>query len=160
MTVHVTPRVGFSLARYTLKIKGYPVWPAVGLWRYDPTDSSCVVVDEGPFTVCYSVPHPLRIVDLQDSNGLGWSPDEKTLYFTDSKTNIIYAYDYDDGTISNRRIFADAREQGLSDLTFADGLCIDSEGGVWSARWDGSQIIRFARDGSIDAEIFFRRFSG
>jgi len=43
--------------------------------------------------------------------------------------NIIYAYDYDDGNLSNRRVFADARAQGLP-----DGLCIDSEGCVWSAR--------------------------
>jgi len=98
------------------------------------------VVDEGPFT---------------DSNGLGWSPDEKTLYFTDSLANIIYAYDYDDGNLSNRRVFADARAQGLPDQTFADGLCIDSEGCVWSARWNGSRIIRFSKDGGIDAEILF-----
>jgi sugar lactone lactonase YvrE len=93
-------------------------------------------------------------------------------YFTDSLKNVIYAYDYDDGNISNRRVFADARAQGLPDQTFADGLCIDSEGCIWSARsvkyvasldaslehlcrWNGSQIVRFAKDGKIDAEIIF-----
>lgn len=55
-------------------------------------------------------------------------------YFTDSLSNIIYAYDYDDGNLSNRRIFIDARARGLPELTYADGLCIDSEGCIWSAR--------------------------
>ncbi|KAF7966641.1 hypothetical protein HWV62_37605 [Athelia sp. TMB] len=112
------------------------------LWRYDPADGTCVVVDEGPFT---------------DSNGLGWSPDNKTLYFTDSKANIIYAYDYDSetGAISNRRVFTDALVQGQVIEGFADGLCIDSEGGVWSARWGGSCIVRYSSDGTIDAEIKF-----
>lgn len=48
--------------------------------------------------------------------------------------NIIYAYDYNDGELSNRRVFVDALALGLPEGTFADGICIDSEGGVWSAR--------------------------
>lgn len=60
----------------------------------------------------------------------------RTSYFTDSKTNIIYAYDYNsaDGNLSNRRVFADAIAQGQPVDSFADGLCIDSEGCIWSAR--------------------------
>lgn len=48
--------------------------------------------------------------------------------------NKIYAYDYDDGKISNRRIFVDALEKGFAEKTYCDGLCVDDEGGVWSAR--------------------------
>ena len=82
---------------------------------------------------------------------MGWSPDEKTLsvllsnnraylqnkisYFTDSLTNKIYAYDYDDGKLSNRRVIVDAVALGLPDNTFCDGLCIDDEGCLWSARF-------------------------
>ncbi|EPQ60712.1 hypothetical protein GLOTRDRAFT_68587 [Gloeophyllum trabeum ATCC 11539] len=110
------------------------------LWRYDPADRSCVVVDEGPFT---------------DSNGLGWSLDEKTMYFVDSLRNIIYAYDYDDGLLSNRRVFIDALAQGQPENSFPDGLCIDSEGGIWSARWGGSRIVRYTKDGVEDMEIHF-----
>ena len=55
-------------------------------------------------------------------------------YFTDSLVNKIYAYDYDDGKISNRRIFVDALEKGFAEKTYCDGLCVDDEGGVWSAR--------------------------
>ncbi|TFK57168.1 regucalcin [Heliocybe sulcata] len=110
------------------------------LWRYDPADDSCVVVDEGPFT---------------DTNGLGWSLDGKTMYFVDSLVNRIYAYDYDDGEISNRRIFVDALAQGQQWGSFPDGLCIDSEGGIWSARWGGSRIVRYTPEGLEDIEIHF-----
>ncbi|KIJ68356.1 hypothetical protein HYDPIDRAFT_173106 [Hydnomerulius pinastri MD-312] len=110
------------------------------LWMYDPETSECMVVDEGPFT---------------DSNGLGWSPDGKTMYFTDSLANHIHAYDYDDGKLTNRRIAVDAIAQGLPDQTFCDGLCIDDEGYIWSARWGGSRIVRFSPEGDIDAEIYF-----
>lgn len=69
--------------------------------------------------------------------------------------NKIYAYDYIGGNISNRRLFIDAKAQDLPDNTFCDGLCIDSDGCIWSARWGGSNIIRFAQDGKVDAEIVF-----
>ncbi|KZS93443.1 regucalcin [Sistotremastrum niveocremeum HHB9708] len=110
------------------------------LYRYDPIDQSCVVVDTG----------------MTDSNGLGWTAHGSKLYFTDSKPNIIYAYDYDQGKLSNRRVFVDAAELGFAnDGSTCDGLCIDSEGGVWSARWQGSRILRFAPDGTVSLEIHF-----
>ena len=59
----------------------------------------------------------------------------KISYFTDSLTNKIYAYDYDDGKLSNRRVIVDAVALGLPDNTFCDGLCIDDEGCLWSARF-------------------------
>ncbi|KAJ8084122.1 hypothetical protein PM082_002889 [Marasmius tenuissimus] len=113
------------------------------LYRYDPANGSCVVVDEGPFT---------------DSNGLGWSPDEKLFYFTDTWKNIIYVYDYDidTGNIRNRRVFVDANELGYgSDGSACDGLCLDTEGGIWNARWCGSRIIRYNSEGTPDLEIVF-----
>lgn len=54
--------------------------------------------------------------------------------FTDSFENKIYAYDYTDGQVSGRRVFVDAMSQGLPPGTYPDGLCIDKDGGVWSAR--------------------------
>ncbi|PCH33777.1 regucalcin [Wolfiporia cocos MD-104 SS10] len=110
------------------------------LYMYDPADQSCKVVDKGPFT---------------DSNGLGWSADEKTMYFTDSLVNKIYAYDYDDGKLSGRRVFVNPIAHGLPEGTFPDGLCIDNAGGIWSARWGGSRIIRYTPDGEMDLEVIF-----
>jgi L-arabinonolactonase len=85
------------------------------------------------------------------SNGLGWSPDNQTMYFTDSMVRTIWAYEFDlrTGDLGTRRVFAK-----LSDNDgVPDGLTVDSEGFVWSAIWDGWRLIRYAPDGTIDQEI-------
>jgi len=83
------------------------------------------------------------------SNGLGWSPDNTTMYYTDSSLQTIFAFDYDAdmGTLSGERIFAEVKDG------FPDGLTVDSEGHIWSATWDGWRINRFAPDGTLVAEI-------
>lgn len=102
--------------------------PQASLYRYDP-DSSLHVIEIG----------------LTVSNGLGWSPDEKTFYLTDSPHKKIYAYDFNSvtGNISNRRIFVDLTNESF----YPDGLTIDSEGHIWSAMWDGWCVIRFNAKG-------------
>jgi sugar lactone lactonase YvrE len=84
------------------------------------------------------------------SNGIGWSPDRRTMYLADSDPRKIYAYDYElaSGSISNRRVFVDAEGAGVP-----DGLAVDSEGFIWSARWDGWRICRYAPDGKLDLEL-------
>lgn len=85
------------------------------------------------------------------SNGLGWSPDDKTFYFTDSGVRRIYAYDFnlDAGTITNRRIFAEVPETS----GVPNGLTVDAEGFVWSALWDGWSVTRYDPKGRIDRVI-------
>ena len=80
-------------------------------------------------------------------NGLGWSPDNRVFYFTDSTARRIYAYDFEigSGSIADRRVFAAVPE----DAGFPDGLCVDAAGDVWSAHWDGWRITRYAPDGRI-----------
>lgn len=85
------------------------------------------------------------------SNGLGWSPDNKTFYFTDSMVRTIWAYDFDAeaGELGERRVFARlADDDGVP-----DGLTVDSEGFVWSAIWGGCRLIRFAPEGAIDCKV-------
>lgn len=84
--------------------------------------------------------------DVTISNGTGWSPDNRTMYYTDSPTQCIYAYDFDleTGNITNRRVFAKDK------LGYPDGLTVDSEGFVWSAKWDAWRIVRYKPDGSVD----------
>jgi sugar lactone lactonase YvrE len=85
------------------------------------------------------------------SNGLGWSPDNSRMYFTDSVVRTIWVYDFDldRGSLGTRRVFAKLSEgDGVP-----DGLTVDSEGYVWSAIWDGWRLIRYAPDGSIDTEV-------
>lgn len=87
------------------------------------------------------------------SNGLGWSPDNRTFYFTNSPARVIYAYDFDaaSGAISRRRIFAQVPDEPGEGLP--DGLAIDQEGCIWSARWGGWKIVRYRPDGSIEREV-------
>jgi sugar lactone lactonase YvrE len=82
---------------------------------------------------------------LTMSNGLGWSPDGRVFYLTDSGAKTIHAYDFDlaAGELSGRRRFADL---SASDAT-PDGLAVDAEGCVWSAQFGGGCLIRFAPDG-------------
>lgn len=85
------------------------------------------------------------------SNGIGWSPDNKTMYFTDSLCYVIYAYDYEPetGAIANRRPFVRiSPEQGIP-----DGLTVDSEGFVWSALFGGWKVLRFDANGKVDCDI-------
>jgi sugar lactone lactonase YvrE len=87
------------------------------------------------------------------SNGLGWSPDNRVFYYTDSATRIIYAYDFDaqTGAINNRRVFAQIPDEPREGVP--DGLAVDEEGCIWSARWGGWKVVRYRPDGSIDREI-------
>lgn len=85
------------------------------------------------------------------SNGLGFSLDCKTLYFTDSVARTIFAYDYDvaSGMARNRRVFVQVpANEGLP-----DGLTVDAGGYVWSAQWYGSCIVRYDPDGKVERKI-------
>ncbi|HEY6406996.1 MAG TPA: SMP-30/gluconolactonase/LRE family protein [Ktedonobacteraceae bacterium] len=85
------------------------------------------------------------------SNGIGWSPDNRLMYFTDSPLHMIYLYDFDatTGAIENRRPFIHTPdEKGVP-----DGLAVDSEGFIWSVRWGGGKITRYDPDGKVAQEI-------
>lgn len=87
------------------------------------------------------------------SNGMGFSPDLSRFYWTCSTTRQIFQFNYDleTGAISNRTLFyATTAEEGIP-----DGLTVDSEGYVWSARWGGSAIIRHAPDGTPGVKVLF-----
>ncbi len=90
-----------------------------------------------------------RQVDgVRISNTLCWSPDERTLYFADSAEQTIYAHAFspDDGEVGERRVFATTKGEGCG----PDGSALDVEGYLWNCQWDGSRIVRYAPDGSID----------
>jgi sugar lactone lactonase YvrE len=79
------------------------------------------------------------------ANGIAWSPDNRTMYFADTPAACIYAYDHDleRGEISHRRVFA----QFKSDEGGPDGLTVDSEGGVWCALFNRSELHHIAPSG-------------
>jgi len=82
------------------------------------------------------------------ANGLGFSPDSRTLYFADSIERSIYAYSYDpsQGRVGGRRTFV----QLDSSSGLPDGLTVDAQGYVWSAEWYGGCIRRYDPDGKVE----------
>jgi sugar lactone lactonase YvrE len=89
--------------------------------------------------------------DVTISNGLGWSPDDRTMYYVDSPTQTIDAFDYDaaTGAIENRRALATVADE----LGFADGLTVDAEGFLWVAVFGGGRLHRYAPDGSLERAV-------
>ena len=93
-----------------------------------------------------------RLLDgIGCSNGMGFSPDRKQMYYTDSPKQEIYLFDYDrdTGSITNQRVFVKVPDGS------PDGMTVDSEGYVWSAIWDGSRLVRYAPDGTEALRIGF-----
>lgn len=87
------------------------------------------------------------------SNGMGFTPDAKRMYYTDSPTHNIYIFDYDldTGELSNQRVFVNT---GESD-GIPDGMTVDAAGYVWSARWDGSSLVRYSPTGEQERRVWF-----
>jgi sugar lactone lactonase YvrE/DNA-binding IclR family transcriptional regulator len=79
------------------------------------------------------------------ANGIGWSPDNRHMYFTDSFRRTIYQYEFDldAGTLSHRRpLIVLGPEEGTP-----DGLTVDQDGCLWVALWDAWSVVRFSPQG-------------
>lgn len=87
---------------------------------------------------------------ITTSNGLGWSPDNRTLYYTDSMTRSIvaYSYDLDDGVLTGGRTFTTDPKAYVP-----DGLTVDTGGCVWGAKWGGGKVVRYTPEGHPDLEL-------
>jgi sugar lactone lactonase YvrE len=83
------------------------------------------------------------------SNGLAWSPDGRTMYFSDSHAQIVRCYDFEpaNGAVSNEREFA-RFNRGVP-----DGAAVDEEGCYWVADYDGGRVVRFCPNGEREREI-------
>jgi L-arabinonolactonase len=108
--------------------------PTGALYRVDPDRTSQRVLDG------ITVP-----------NSLSWSPDGRVMYFSDTRSREILAYDFDTATgrPGARRVFARVPDDG----GYPDGATVDAEGFLWSAHWDGWRVTRYAPDGRVDRVI-------
>jgi sugar lactone lactonase YvrE len=82
------------------------------------------------------------------SNGLDWSPDNKTFYYTDLALSRVDQFDFDlaTGSLKNRRPFVEFPQE----IGYPDGLIVDADGFVWVALWEGGSLHRYAPDGRLD----------
>ena len=108
-----------------------------------------------PTGALYRLDHDLRWHRMLDGitvpNSLAWSPDDRTLYFADTPSRQIRAFDFDveRGTIANPRVFATLPEG----VGFPDGSTVDADGFLWNAHFDGWRLTRYAPDGRVDRVI-------
>ncbi|MCX4860527.1 SMP-30/gluconolactonase/LRE family protein [Streptomyces canus] len=93
--------------------------------------------------------HRTVLDDVAVSNGTGWSPDGRLMYYIDSPTRRVDVFDHESGRLTGRRPFV-AIEDGAG---FPDGLTVDADGCVWVALWDGGAVRRYTPDGSLDHVI-------
>ena len=89
----------------------------------------------------------LMLDGMTISNGLGWSPDGRTMYVVDSGPRLIhaFAFDPDRGTISDGRILVTVAE----DVGAPDGMTVDAAGDLWVAIYGGGQVHRYSPDGVL-----------
>ncbi|MFG2962014.1 MULTISPECIES: SMP-30/gluconolactonase/LRE family protein [unclassified Streptomyces] len=89
------------------------------------------------------------LADVTVSNGTGWSPDGRHVYYIDTPTNRVDVFDYDGELPSNRRPLVTI-EEGAG---YPDGLTVDADGCVWVALWDGGAVRRYTPTGELDRVI-------
>ena len=101
------------------------------------------------------------------ANGLAWSPDGRTLYWADTPSHTVHAWDFDveGNTLTHHRTFAQVAPKPAgwqsSDLSphnggyqgRPDGAAVDVQGNYFAAMFEGRRLCKFAPDGTLLAEI-------
>ena len=118
---------------------------------YEPRDPALASL------YCFSAGKLVRSQgDITVSNGLAWSPDGRTMYWSDTKAHTIYAFDFDpaSGALANKRVFASfpPKQPGQALDTYGgrpDGAAVDAEGCYWVAMFEGQRVLRLSPQGEV-----------
>jgi sugar lactone lactonase YvrE len=118
----------------------------------DPARAALYCLDQGELT--------RRADGITTSNGLGWSPDGRRMYWSDTKAHRIDCFDVDpaDGSLSGRRPFARFAEREAGQPLSAyggrpDGAAVDVEGAYWVAMFEGARLLRLSPEGRVLREV-------
>jgi sugar lactone lactonase YvrE len=103
----------------------------------------------------------VRMVDgVTVLNGLAWSPNGRTMHWSDTKAHTIYAADFDplSGALTRKRVFASfpVKQPGQDLHSYGgrpDGAAMDSEGCYWVAMFEGQRLLRLSPDGEVVREV-------
>jgi sugar lactone lactonase YvrE len=101
--------------------------------------------DNTPLGALYCIDTDLsvetKIPAVTISNGIGYSIDNKTMYYIDSPTRKVDAFDFDKhtGQISNRRVVVNVDEkEGMP-----DGMTVDADGNLWVGMWGAGTVVKY-----------------
>lgn len=108
--------------------------PSASLWRLDPGGSA----------------HRMES-GIIVGNGIAFSPDDRTMYLSDSSAKTVWAYDFDleAGAISNRRVFLSSANLPSHNGKI-DGAAVDTQGFYWAAVPYDGLLMRYTPDGQVD----------
>lgn len=128
-----------------------------------------VIADPAGRVYCGTMPKPdgmaalyrldtdgsIRLIydDIAQSNGMGFTADEQSMFLTDTRFRAIYRMDYDreSGELSNRRaIIRTPQDNGAP-----DGMAVDASDTIWSARWGGHGLYRYSPEGELVGQVRF-----
>lgn len=125
-----------SAGRFWAGTTAYDFEPGAStLWRLDP-DRTVTALHEG-MVLC---------------NGMGWSPDDSTMYVIDSFAYRIDAYPFDavTGTLGDPWRLVDFQPGGMP---LPDGMTVDADGNLWVAMYGGWELHRYTPAGELDAVV-------
>lgn len=98
--------------------------------------------------------------DITVGNGLAFSPDGATLYWSDTTAHRIFAFDFDrsEGRLANQRLLVQfpLKSQVADPAHYGgrpDGAAVDAEGCYWVAMFEGQRLLRIAPDGHVLQEL-------
>jgi sugar lactone lactonase YvrE len=120
--------------RFYIGTMAYDETPGAGtLYRLDPDHSVHVVLS-----------------GVTISNGLQWNRAGDTVFYSDTPTGRLDAFDFDPatGAFTGRRTFTEIADGGLP-----DGVAIDEEDGLWVALWGGGAVHRYDASGRLDLVV-------